>query len=410
MAKQFAGKRIVVGVTGSIAAFKVVGWVSALAKEEARVSVIMTQSAQKFIAPLTFAALTGEKVYTAMFDDDMNEAMAHIELAQEAALFLIAPASAQTIARLAHGMADDLLGAAVLATRAPVIVCPAMNSRMFLHQATQENLRKLKQFGYIVVDPESGMMACKDDGPGRLVQWQSAQEVVLRCLSRQDLAGEKAVVTAGPTREALDPARFISNRSSGKMGYALAREVYRRGAEVVLVSGPTALACPHGVHRTMVISAREMYEEVMKAVSDATIVIKAAAVSDFRPKHYSSRKVKKDTAQNTIELRHNPDILYDIGHLRDNKKRFIMGFAAESDNLEAQARKKLERKQLDLIAVNDISSKDAGFAVDTNKVTLLDAHHSTTLPQTSKTATAAMIVDHICALLGTGNAEHTPQP
>lgn len=410
MAKQFAGKRIVVGVTGSIAAFKVVGWVSALAKEEARVSVIMTQSAQKFIAPLTFAALTGEKVYTAMFDDDMNEAMAHIELAQEAALFLIAPASAQTIARLAHGMADDLLGAAVLATRAPVIVCPAMNSRMFLHQATQENLQKLKQFGYIVVDPESGMMACKDDGPGRLVQWQSAQEVVLRCLSRQDLAGEKAVVTAGPTREALDPARFISNRSSGKMGYALAREVYRRGAEVVLVSGPTALACPHGVHRTMVISAREMYEEVMKAVSDATIVIKAAAVSDFRPKHYSSRKVKKDTAQNTIELRHNPDILYDIGHLRDNKKRFIMGFAAESDNLEAQARKKLERKQLDLIAVNDISSKDAGFAVDTNKVTLLDAHHSTTLPQASKTATAAMIVDHICALLGTGNAEHTPQP
>lgn len=410
MAKQFAGKRIVVGVTGSIAAFKVVGWVSALAKEEARVSVIMTQSAQKFIAPLTFAALTGEKVYTAMFDDDMNEAMAHIELAQEAALFLIAPASAQTIARLAHGMADDLLGAAVLATRAPVIVCPAMNSRMFLHQATQENLRKLKQFGYIVVDPESGMMACKDDGPGRLVQWQSAQEVVLRCLSRQDLAGEKAVVTAGPTREALDPARFISNRSSGKMGYALAREVYRRGAEVVLISGPTTLACPHGVHRTMVISAREMYEEVMKAVSDATIVIKAAAVSDFRPKHYSSRKVKKDTAQNTIELRHNPDILYDIGHLRDNKKRFIMGFAAESDNLEAQARKKLERKQLDLIAVNDISSKDAGFAVDTNKVTLLDAHHSTTLPQTSKTATAAMIVDHICALLGTGNAEHTPQP
>jgi len=405
MAKQLAGKRIVVGVTGSIAAFKVVGWVSALAKEEARVSVIMTNAAREFIAPLTFAALTGEKVYTAMFDGDMNEAMAHIELAQDAALFLIAPASAQTIARLAHGMADDLLGAAVLATRAPVVICPAMNSRMFLHQATQENLQKLKQLGYIIVDPESGMMACKDDGPGRLVEWQSAEEVALRCLSRQDLAGEKVVVTAGPTREAIDPARFISNRSSGKMGYALAREVYRRGAEVVLISGPTALACPYGVHRTVVISAREMYDEVMKAVSDATIVIKAAAVSDFRPRHYSSEKVKKDVVQDTIELQQNPDILYDIGHLRDNKKRFIMGFAAESDNLEAEARKKLARKRLDLIAVNDISSKDAGFAVDTNKVTLLDAHHSTTLPQASKTTTAAMIVDHICKMLGTGNAE-----
>ncbi len=241
-----AGKRIVVGVTGSIAAFKVAGWVSNLTKEEARVAVIMTDSACRFIAPLTFAALSGERVHTALFASEGAEAIAHILLAREADLLVIAPATAQTIARLAHGLADDLLTCTVLATGAPVLVCPAMNSLMYSHPAVQENIEKLKGYGYQVLVPESGRMACREEGLGRLPEWEQALEVMLQILAVPDLAGEKILITAGPTREPLDPARFLSNRSSGKMGYSLARTARRRGAEVTLISGPTALALPAG--------------------------------------------------------------------------------------------------------------------------------------------------------------------
>ncbi len=399
MAKILAGKRIIFGVTGSIAAFKVAGWVSHLAKEEALVSVIMTESAQRFIAPLTFAALSGEKVYGAMFADDMSEPMAHIDLAQAASLLVIAPASAQTIARLAHGMADDLLSTTVLATRAPIIVCPAMNSKMYLHQATQENITKLRNFGYIVVDPDSGMMACKDDGPGRLVEWDSAQEIILRCLSDKPFLGKKILITAGPTREAIDPARFLSNRSSGKMGYALARAAYREGADVTLVSGPTTLECPYGVERIEVETAEEMYSTVMEKSREASIIIKSAAVSDFRPTEIHSQKVKKENIKTSLELQANPDILFELGQQADRNGKILVGFAAESSNIEEEARKKLMRKNLDLIAVNNIKEEGSGFGVDTNKITLIDAEDTIHLPHTSKEETARLILESVATIL-----------
>ncbi len=399
MANIFAGKRIVVGITGSIAAFKVAGWVSTLAKEEARVAVVMTASAAKFITPLTFAALTGETVYTSMFAEAEGGAMTHIELAQEAALFLIAPASAQTIARLAHGMADDLLSTAVLATRAPVVVCPAMNSQMYLHQTTQENISRLRDLGYLVVDPASGMMACKDNGPGRLVEWEVVQDVLLGCLGENDFNGERVLVTAGPTREPMDPARFLSNRSSGKMGYALARAACRRGAKVVLVSGPTNLACPHGVERIDVTTAEEMFQAVMREFTTSTILIKAAAVSDFRPAAVHSKKVKKEDAAQKIDLRQNPDILYEVGQLPRKPYQLVVGFAAESQNLQEEGKRKLRKKNLDLIAVNDISSTTSGFEVDTNSIFLMDAQHSKQLPCVTKDETADMILDHILHIL-----------
>ncbi len=394
MSSILAGKRIVVGVTGSIAAFKVAGWVSAIAKDEARVAVVMTQSAQQFVSPLTFSALSGEHTYTSMFGDNLKHSMSHIELGLEASVFLVAPATAHTISRLAHGMADDLLSTAILATKAPVIVCPAMNSQMYLNKATQENIKKLKSLGYIVIDPESGMMACKDDGPGRLPEWENVQEVLLNCLSVNDLAGEKVLVTAGPTREPLDPARFISNRSSGKMGYALARSAFRRGAEVTLISGPTTLPCPYGVIRKNVISARQMRDAVFQEFDKSSIIIKSAAVCDFRPAEEYNQKVKKDKAELSLDLLHNPDILNEIGMKRNNKQ-IVVGFAAESENIQEEGRKKLLKKKLDLIAVNDISKETSGFEVDTNKVYLIDSNNTKELPLTSKIKTADMIWDHI---------------
>jgi phosphopantothenoylcysteine decarboxylase/phosphopantothenate--cysteine ligase len=399
MSRILAGKRIVVGITGSIAAFKVAGWVSRLAKEEARVSVIMTKSAQQFITPLTFSALSGERTYGSMFDGDLSSAMTHIELAQEASLFIIAPATAQSMARLAHGMADDLLSAAVLATRAPVIICPAMNSKMFLHKATQDNIVRLRELGYIVVDPDSGMMACKDDGPGRLGEYESVQELILRSLTVDDFKEQKILITAGPTQEAIDPARYISNKSSGKMGYAMARSAFRRGAEVTLVSGPTALECPYGVTRIQVTSAQEMYEAVMEQAKSATIIIKSAAVSDFRPLIYHAHKIKKERAENVIALQSNPDILYELGILKEKNRQILVGFAAESDKLEEEARKKLQRKNLDLIAVNDITTQNTGFAVDTNQITLIDSEHTQRLPLTTKSDTAELILDAVATIL-----------
>ncbi len=398
MSAKLAGKKLVVGVTGSIAAFKVVGWVSNLTKEEARVSVIMTDSAQQFVAPLSFAALTGEAPYVSMFNDFQNSAMAHIELAQEAALFLIAPATAQTLARLAHGMADDLLSTTVLATRAPVIICPAMNPQMYLHRATQESVKKLKELGYYVMDPDSGVMACKDEGPGRLVEWESVFEIIMRNLTIPVLKDKKVLITAGPTRETIDPARFISNRSSGKMGYALAREAFRRGAKVTLISGPTMLDCPQGVERIQVVSTQEMYQAVMSEVNRADIIIKSAAVSDFRPEQVHSEKIKKDKAGKNIALERTPDILQEIGATR-KKNQIVVGFAAESENHVEAGRQKLEKKQLDLIAVNDISKANSGFEVDTNKVILLDKTGMNELPLTTKAKTAELIWEHICTHL-----------
>ncbi|MDR0478176.1 MAG: bifunctional phosphopantothenoylcysteine decarboxylase/phosphopantothenate--cysteine ligase CoaBC [Desulfobulbaceae bacterium] len=396
---SFAGKNIVIGVSGSIAAFKVAGWVSALAKAEANVTVIMTEAAQRFVTPLTFAALSGNRVHGQMFAPDAGEEMPHICLAREADAILVAPASAQTLARLAHGLTDDLLATVVLAAQAPVLVCPAMNSQMYNHPATRANLKTLRGYGYHVVEPASGALACGEQGQGRLAEWEAVWPCLLRLLTPQDLAGKKVVVTAGPTREAIDPARFLSNRSSGKMGYALAEEAMLRGGEVVLVSGPTALAAPAGVRLKPVVSALEMYEAVLAEAADADVVIKAAAVADYRPAEFFADKVKKEKIDLSLKLCANPDILLELGR-RKRRGQILVGFAAETGNLEAAGRKKLAAKNLDLIAANNVKADNTGFAADTNQLLLLSADGgSELLPLASKSALAAMLLDRVAAFL-----------
>ena len=401
---NLSGKKIVVGVTGSIAAFKVAGWVSALAKEGADVSVIMTEAGSRFVAPLTFAALSGNPVVTDMFQAEESHSISHIELGQTADLLLVAPATANTIAKLAHGLADDLLATTVLAADCPVLIAPAMNSRMFENPITQRNISVLTDCGYGIIDPAYGQMACKTKGPGRLAEWEDAEGQIMQALATQDLAGQKILITAGPTREALDPARFLSNRSSGKMGYALARMAARRGAEVHLISGPTALSTPYGVKKTAVVTADEMYTAVMESCTDSTVVIKAAAVSDFRPQKVAVEKVKKEDAEFVLELEQTADILKTLGSQKTKHKYLLVGFAAESCNLREAGEKKLQSKNLDLIAINDISKTNTGFEANTNQVTLLDSNGFTDLPLTSKDKTADLILDRICTLLAPDNS------
>lgn len=390
------GKNIVVGVTGSIAAFKVAGWVSDLAKEESLVHVIMSKSGQQFVTPQTFGALSGNAVHTDMFTPD-HESMAHIDLGREADLVVIAPASANTIAKIAAGFADNLLTTTVLATSAPVLIFPAMNSKMYSNPATQSNLEKLKRLGYQVIAPDSGMMACKEEGQGRLPEWEVAKEHIIKALTDQDLSGKRFLITAGPTREAIDPARYLSNRSSGKMGYELARSAWRRGAEVDLVSGPTSLSVPVGVHSIAINSAVEMHDAVMSLISHADVVIKSAAVADYRPETQFSNKVKKERIELSLPLVQNPDILLELGKIKKDGL-LLVGFAAESENLSKEGKRKLKKKNLDLIAVNDISKSNSGFEAETNRVLLIDSAGEEQLPLTSKQATADLILDKVLSL------------
>ena len=398
MHNVFAGKKIVIGVTGSIAAFKVAGWVSDLAKEEALVSVVMTSSATKFIGPITFAALSGNDVHTEMFSAAKEETMAHISLGRDADMVLIAPATANTIAKLAVGLADDLLSTTVLATRAKVLICPAMNSRMYSHPATTQNITRLKELGYTVIDPDCGMMACKEQGDGRLPEWEEVKEYVAQALTPQDLQQHRILVTAGPTREPLDPARFLSNRSSGKMGYALAQSACRRGGEVILISGPSTLPCPAGVTMEKVQTAMEMYHAVLEHAGTCSVIIKAAAVADYRPEKIFAHKVKKEQIDTRLLLERNPDILFELGK-RKKAGQILVGFAAESQNLKQEGLKKLQNKNLDFIAVNDIGSDSTGFEVESNQVLLIGRSGSELLPYTSKLHTADLILDRIVSLL-----------
>ena len=391
------GRKILFGVTGSIAAFKAAGWVHALAKEEAQVSVVMTRSATRFVSSLTFAALSGNQVYADMFAEGEGEAMAHITLPRTTDVVLVAPATAQTIARLAHGMADDLLSTAVLACTAPVLICPAMNSNMLAHPATQRNVDILKELGYLVVEPASGMLACGDEGAGRLPEWDGVREILLGLFAGDDLAGQKVLITAGPTREPLDPARYLSNRSSGKMGYALARTARRRGADVTLISGPVQLDPPPGVDIVQVSTAREMEEAVREHAVSASVIVKAAAVADFRPKKTSEQKIKKAGADPYLELTANPDILAGLGKKRKDNQ-ILVGFAAESNNHEAEGLRKLKDKNVDLIVVNDILGEKTGFDVDTNQVTLISHDGVEQLALISKEETANRIWDRVVSL------------
>lgn len=393
------GRKILFGVTGGIAAFKAAQWVRFLVKEEALVTVIMTRAATRFVSELSFAALSGRPVYVEIFSDDPRQVMSHITLAAEADAVLIAPATAHTIARLAHGLADDLLTTTVLAVAGkPVVVCPAMNSGMFTHPATQDNLRRLRELGYVVVEPDSGVLACGEEGPGRLPEWDGVHEVLLSCFAPNDLRNQHILVTAGPTREPLDPARYLSNRSSGKMGYALARTARRRGAQVSLVSGPVALEPPPGVELFRVNTAREMHEQVMRLRDQASIIIKAAAVADFRPARSETRKIKKSSGPQAIDLVANVDILAELGRKRQ-PGQILVGFAAESHDHESEGARKLHDKNLDLIVVNDICGRETGFDADTNQVTLIDKSGRVELPLLSKEQTAERIWDHVVSLL-----------
>ena len=397
MSCTMQGRNILFGITGSIAAFKAAGWVHALAKEEARVTVVMTRSATRFVSSLTFAALSGNRVYADMFAEGENEAMAHITLPQTTDIVLVAPATAQTIARLAHGMADDLLSTAVLASNVPVVVCPAMNSNMLAHPATQRNLDTLKELGYVVVDPDSGLLACGDEGAGRLPEWDGVREILLGLFAEDDLAGQEVLITAGPTREPLDPARYLSNRSSGKMGYALARTARRRGASVTLISGPVHLDPPPGVDLVQVLTAREMKEAVGKYADSSSVIVKAAAVADFRPIIVSEQKIKKVNAALQLELIPNPDILAGLGKKRKDNQ-LLVGFAAESNNHEVEGLRKLKDKNVDLMVVNDIMGEKTGFDVDTNQVTLISQDGVEQLDLMSKEETANRIWNRVVSL------------
>jgi phosphopantothenoylcysteine decarboxylase / phosphopantothenate---cysteine ligase len=396
------GKSVLLGVTGSIAAYKTVDWVRALTGEGARVQVVMTAAACRFIQPLTYAALSGHKVYTDMFAAEDEENIPHIRLGRECDLILIAPATASTIARLANGMADDLLSAVVLAARSQVLLCPAMNSQMYQNPATQANLARLTTYGYQLVNPATGLMACGDAGPGRLPDWETVREALFGVLSPRDLSGRKVLITAGPTHEPLDPVRYLGNRSSGKMGYALARTARRRGATVMLVSGPTHLPPPPGVELISVRTAADMHQAVMSRWAEVSVIIKAAAVSDFRPAVFEEQKIKKSRAIDALALTANTDILAELGNLKNNiaSPPLLVGFAAESQDHLAEGKQKLLRKNLDLLAVNDILAEDGGFAVDTNRLLLIDqTGNDAELPLLSKEETADRIWDKVVSLL-----------
>jgi phosphopantothenoylcysteine decarboxylase/phosphopantothenate--cysteine ligase len=401
MSSLFTDKKILVGITGSIAVYKVCDWVRSLVKEGAHVTVVMTESATRFVSPLTFAALSGNRVHVNMFDPAGEEDIPHINLARRNELILVAPATAATISRMAAGMADDLLSTVVLATKSPIVVCPAMNSNMYLHPATQANLNTLKEYGYTIVNPDSGAMACGEEGPGRLPEWDPVLDVCVGSLTHQDLSGKSILITAGPTEEPLDPVRFLSNRSSGKMGYALARVARRRGAKVTLIAGPNHLPDPPGIQCVHIRNAQAMYDEVISRFDEADIIVKAAAVSDYRPAQTMTEKMKKQGSDLHIELAGNKDILLELGRLNKTRgnPKILVGFAAESENLLEEGKRKLQEKNLDCIVVNDISADDAGFAVDTNRVTMLDRNGGVKdFPLLSKDDTAERIWDEVIAL------------
>jgi phosphopantothenoylcysteine decarboxylase/phosphopantothenate--cysteine ligase len=400
--------KIALGVTGGVAAYKAAELVRRLQQEKLDVQVVMTRAAQEFITPLTFAALTGQKVITDMFSAadaapaNVESAIEHIAVAQRIDLLLVAPATADILGKFAHGIAEDFLTTLYLATKAPVMVAPAMNVNMWDHPATQENLAALRARGVHVVDPDEGYLACGMTGAGRLAATETIAKKVCDVLGlRHDLAGQTVLVTAGPTREDIDPVRFLTNRSSGKMGYALAEAAGRRGARVVLVSGPTDLKIPEGVDWVPVRATEEMRRAVLDRARDANIVIMAAAVADYRPAAAQDKKMKRGEGSITLELEPTPDILAELGQAAQNEKsrRVLVGFAAETDRVAENARGKLARKGADMIVANDVTQEGAGFDTDTNIVTMyLRGGREIALPKMSKFDVANRVLDQILEL------------
>jgi phosphopantothenoylcysteine decarboxylase / phosphopantothenate---cysteine ligase len=388
---------LVLGVSGGIACYKAVELVRLLVKDGFVVQVIMTRGAMEFVTPLTFQTLSGRPVASETFNLTQESEIGHIRLADAADLFVIAPATANVIGKIAAGIADDLLTTVLMATKAPVLIAPAMNIHMYENPILQENVRKLRRLGYYFMEPAEGYLACGYEGKGRLPEPEKILEEVHRLLKKKDLAGEKLLITAGPNREPLDPVRYLSNRSSGKMGYALARAAIRRGAEVALISGPTMLEPPAGARLIPVTTAAEMRHAVLNEFPRSTAVIMAAAVTDYRPADFAGKKMKRGQGPIEIRLEPNPDILKEIGAQKNGK--LLVGFAAETDELVANAKKKLEDKNLDMIVANDVTGAGAGFDVDTNVATILDRGGGVlALPLMSKDELAEQIFDYLLAL------------
>ena len=387
-------KVVVLGVTGGIAAYKGVELLRLLTKAGATVHVIMTRSATEFVTPLTFQTLSMNPVHTELFNLISEQEIGHISLADRADLFIIAPATANVIGKLANGIADDMLTTTVMATKAPVLIAPAMNVNMYQNPIYRENEERLRTHGYLFVEPVRGMLACGWEGEGKLQDPAAIFEAAMAVLTPNDLAGESVLVTAGPTREELDPVRFISNYSSGKMGYAIARAASRRGARVTLVTGPTCLDAPWGVEIVPITSALEMREAVLERYASSSVVIKAAAVADYRPARRAVDKIKKTDQPETVELVRNPDILAELG--ANKVGQFLVGFAAETESLLKNAAKKLNGKNLDLIVANDVGQTGAGFNVDTNIVRLLFRDGRVEeLPLMEKDDVANVILDRV---------------
>lgn len=390
--------KVALGVSGGIAAYKAAEIVRLLQDRGIRVQVIMTRAAQEFIRPLTFAALTGEKVITDLFSEgseapNVDSAVEHIAVAQSIDALLVAPATANTIASFAHGSATDFLTTLYVATSAPVVIAPAMNVNMWNHPATQENIEILRRRGVRIVDPGSGYLACGMTGSGRLAENETIVAAAMEALgASQELAGETVLITAGPTREKIDPVRYLTNRSSGKMGYALAEGALRRGARVLLVSGPTAITPPGAAELTLVESAEEMRSAVLRLLPDATIVIKTAAVSDYRPRVTAEQKIKR-SGEVSLELEPTEDILTEVS--RAKTSQLIVGFAAETENVLENARKKLATKSLDAIVVNDVSHEGVGFDSDRNAVTIITHGEVIEVPETTKWEVGQRVLDEI---------------
>ena len=389
------GKTVLLGVTGSIAAYKIAYLASALKKRHADVHVLMTRNATNFINPITFESLTGNKCLVDTFDRNFQFQVEHVSIAKKADVVMIAPASANVIGKLAHGIADDMLTTTIMACRCKKFISPAMNTNMFENPIVQDNLKTLEHYGYEVIDPAVGYLACGDTGAGKMPEPETLLNYILReCACEKDMKGLKVLVTAGPTQEAIDPVRYITNHSSGKMGYAIAKMAMLRGADVTLVSGRTALAPPPFVRVVPVVTARDMYEAVTSVSQEQDIIIKAAAVADYRPASVSDEKIKKKDDDMSIALERTDDILKYLGEHKPDGQ-FLCGFSMETENMIGNSRVKLTRKNLDMVAANNVKMAGAGFQGDTNVLTLITQDEEVSLPLMSKEDAAGKILDKI---------------
>ena len=394
------GKTVVLGVTGSIAAYKIAYLASALVKLHADVNVIMTQNATNFINPITFETLTSNKCLVDTFDRNFQYNVEHVALAKRADIFMVAPASANVIGKMANGIADDMLTTTILAAKCPKLVSPAMNTNMYTNQIVQDNLEKLKHYGFEIIDPANGYLACGDTGAGKMPEPETLLQYILREIAcEKDLAGKRVLITAGPTQEKIDPVRYITNHSTGKMGYALAECCMRRGAEVTLVSGPVAIQPPMFVDVVPVTSAEDMAREVKTRADSQDIIIKAAAVADYRPVNPADEKIKKKDGDSSIELERTEDILKYLGEYR-KKGQFICGFSMETEHMVENSTAKLDKKNVDMIVANNLKVSGAGFGTDTNIVTLITKAGAKELPIMSKSEVADAIMDEILTQIG----------